>query len=96
MIGEGQPRDEHPGQQLRQIADQQEGRPPVPPEQRLVTQHEQAQQPAPAEHRVQEGGDADPAPVGEILQIVQDGPDVQQPLIPAGGIGVRRATMPAW
>ena len=52
-------------------------------------QHEQRKQAAPAEYGVDKSAEAHMPPVGQIVQIIKDGPDVQQPLVPVRGIGVR-------
>ena len=50
--------------------------------------HEHGGQTAPAHHRVEEGGKAGGNAAYRVVHIVQDGPGVDQPLIPAGGVGM--------
>ena len=88
MVGEGDAADEEPGHQLSQVADDDEQGPGAPPPHRLHGAGEDGQQAAPADHRVDEGGKAGGVPRHRVVHIVEDGPDVEEPLIPAGGVGV--------
>jgi len=89
VIFEGGALNEHPGHQLGKIADENKAGPPVAAEQGQVYHGENGQQPAPANHGIDPGAEAGHAlSVGSIAEIIQYGPDVQHPLIPAGGIGM--------
>ena len=89
VIGKGQARDQHPGQQLSQVAYHDEGRPAVTVPEGKDGVGDDGQQARPAEDGVQEGAEsALGRAVGEVLEVVEYGPGVHQPLVPAGGVGV--------
>lgn len=88
MVFKGQTADEHPGHELSQIAHQEEARDFIPPEKGGIAQNKEAQEAAPAEGGVQKGADRRAAAVIKVFQIVENGADIQDPLVPAGGIGV--------
>ena len=88
MILKGDAGDEHPGQELRQVAHQYKCGFLITPGNSLIPQHEQAQKSAPADGGVHKGADGGAGAVIKILKIVENGADIQHPLIPAGGIGM--------
>ena len=90
MVSKGQARHEHPGQELRQVADDDEGRARVPVLDGEDAAADDRKQPAPAENGVQEGAEGALRTVVEVFQVVKDGPRVHEPLVPAARIGVRR------
>ena len=88
MVGEGDAPDEEPGHQLGQVADEDKQGPGTAAAHGLHGAGGHRQQAAPAHHRVDEGGEAGGVPRHIVVHIVQDGPDVKEPLVPAGGVGV--------
>ena len=89
MILEGGPSNEEPGGQLREVGHHDEKGLPAAAPDVVDDEAHNGQQSAPADHRVGEGGKGRLAPrYGGVVQIVEDGPSVHDPLIPAGGVGV--------
>ena len=74
----------HPGQKLRQVADDDKGAFAVPILNGKNGVGYYGQQAASAEQRVQEGAEsALGGAVGEVFEVIEDGPRVDKPLVPA-------------
>ena len=50
--------------------------------------HQHGCQAAPTDHRIEEGGKAGSDSGHRVVHVVQDGPGIDQPLVPPGGVGV--------
>ena len=86
MIFKGRARYEHPGQQLRKIADDDKQRSIIVPLYGKDRAHDDRRKPAPAQHGIQKCAEGRARAVVKIFEVVQYGPLIYHPLPPARGV----------
>ena len=78
----------HPRQNLRKVAYKNKRSCFAATEDSRIQQHEQKQKTTPAKRGIEKGCNGGTAAIVKVFKIIEDRPDVQNPLIPTGRIGV--------
>ena len=90
MVFKGGAGNKDPREQLRKIADDDKRRGFVAAENRKISADADCREPCPAKHGIEKRAEGGAGAAAVILKVVQYRPFVDEPLIPAGGVGVLR------